>query len=174
MERVQGKGQGTCCLLFSPRSAKSHWRRCWKQCLRVCRQHFPGLESLLTWVLSDKQALQYLNCQCVLNLSLCITADLCRMAKNRIGLELPPAGQGLSTLPGLYKQVLTLLCVPVCCINGMSVFKTVKPVPSLLNSFEEEGVNCQHKSRRIWVFQLEANFSQFYHTLLIIISKLPT
>lgn len=39
------------------------------QWLRVCRQHFPELESLLTWFLTDKQALQYLNCQCVLNLN---------------------------------------------------------------------------------------------------------
>lgn len=129
MEKVQENRQGTCCLVFSPHSAKSHWRRCWKQHLRVCRQHFPRLESLLTWVLSDKQALQYLNCQRVLNLnvSLCIIAGLCRMAKNRIGLELPPAGQGLSTLPGLHSP-WSPLCVPVCCINGMSVFKTVKPV----------------------------------------------
>lgn len=58
-------------------------------------------------------ALQYLNCQSVLNLnvSLCTLAGLCRMAKSRIGLELSPAGQGLSSLPGLYKPVLTLLCV---------------------------------------------------------------
>lgn len=57
--------------------------------VRICRQHFPGLESLLTWVLSDEQSLQYLNCQSVLNLnvSLCIIAGLCRMALHVVGLE---------------------------------------------------------------------------------------
>lgn len=55
--------------------------------VRVCR-HFPGLESLLTCILSDKQALQYLNCQSVLNLnvSLCIIAGLCRMALHLLEL----------------------------------------------------------------------------------------
>lgn len=101
---------------------------------------------ILTWVLSDKQA-SVLN----LNVRLGITAGLCRMARSRIGVELPPAGQGLSMSQGLQASSYSPLCVPLCCINGMSVFKTVKPVPSLLNSFEEEVVNCQHKSRRMGI-----------------------
>lgn len=97
---IQGKGAA------SPAEQNPTGEGVGNQWIRVCRQHLP--ESLLTWLSTDKQALQYLTCQCVLNLnmSLCIITSLCRMAKNKTGTELPHAGQGPSTHPGLCKQVL--------------------------------------------------------------------
>lgn len=89
MEKVQEKRQGTCCLIFSAHTQQNPTAEGVGNSVRVCRQHFPGLESLLAWVLSDKQALQYLNCQSVLNLnvSLCFIAGLCRMVLHLLELE---------------------------------------------------------------------------------------
>lgn len=118
---IQGKGVAA---WFSAHAQQNPTREgVGNQWLRVCRQRFLELESLLTWVLTDKQALQYLNCQCVLNLnaSLCFIASLCKMAKNRAGMELPLTGQGPSTCPGLYKQVLTVSSVCTCLLQKWDV-----------------------------------------------------